>query len=313
MNEITQDTHARLARVVIGIAAFRSDDQILALLGKVFAHGAPQFAGVVVVDSLSDGRLAKEIAAQGWRVTYENADYNLGAAGNLERRLRLAAALDADWCFAINHDGSFDPPMISALAARGSVLANVGAMFPRRVLLDRGNSSFRPITAFFGTATHMPAHEQPTGDVAVAWDSSNGALYALAPVRKGVRVPTELWHGWEDLAYSWELDRAGWKQYRCEDVLYLDDYEYQRVALLGRAFHIARKPPWYAYYLIRNLMLTARHTRAGWTGRLFIANRIAREIAFTVLFRTEKLKRLATLGRGFLDGMAGRTGRGPVP
>lgn len=303
-----------LRRVVIGIAAFKSDRQVMNLLAKIFERGGTSsFAAVVVVDSLSDGSLAQDIAQAGWPVIYENADVNLGAAGNLDRRLALAAEQDADWCFAINHDGMFDEQLIETLVRKGRALPKAGAVFPKRILIDRGNSSFRPITSIFGTARHADAGEADEGDHEVAWESSNGALYALAPIREGTPVWTELWHGWEDLAYSWQLGHDGWKQYRCSDAHYLDDYEYHRVSLLGRAFFIARKPPWYAYYLIRNLVLIVRRTKAGARGWWFIAQRLIREIGFTLLFRTEKGRRFAMLGKGLFDGLAGRTGKGPAP
>lgn len=285
----------------------------MALLTRVFADGVPRFAAVVVVDSLSDGRLAADIARTGWPVQYENAAVNLGAAGNLARRLELAAREDADWCFAVNHDGMVDAKLILRLATAAAALPRVGAVYARRTLIDRDNSSFAPITSIFGTPTHSAAGEDLAQDVEVAWDSSNGALYGLAPVRAGTRVWTELWHGWEDLAYGWQLHNDGWKQYRVAGADYLDDYEYERVRLFGCSFHIARKPLWYAYYLVRNLVLIVRATKAGARGWLFIANRLAREIAFTLLFRREKVRRLSTLARGLMDGLAGRTGRGPVP
>jgi hypothetical protein len=142
----------------------------------------------------------------------------------------------------------------------------------------------------------------------VAWDSSNGALYSLAPIRAGVAVWADLWMGWEDLAYGWSLSNAGWRQLFCADAEYRDDYEYQPVRLFGCDYFIARKPAWYAYYLIRNLVLIVLRTKAGWQGWLFLSNRLMREFAFTLLFRKQKLTRLRMLARGLFDGLRGRTG-----
>jgi len=297
-----------LARVVVAISAYRSDAQILASLTRIFAEGGRSFAAVVVVDSLSDGALARQIAQMGWPVFYENSNINLGSAGNLARRLELAASFDADWCFCINHDGMFDRALIAALAAKAVSESRVGAVYPRRALLDRANSSFKPITSFFATVSHA-AEGEDSEDVEVAWDSSNGALYGLAPVRSGVTIFKDLWQGWEDLAYGYQLREGGWNSYRLASVAFIDDYEYQPVRLLNRSFFITRKPPWLAYYLIRNIVLVVRRTGVGFVGWRFIAHRLSREVAFTLLFRTQKLLRLANLFRGLLDGLAGVTGQ----
>lgn len=300
-----------LSRIVVAISAFRSDAPVLALLESVFHGGESGLAAVVVVDSQSDGALGREIARKGWPVVYENASSNLGSAGNLARRLELSASLDADWCFAINHDGMFDRALIAALAAKARSQTRVGAVYPRRVLLDRANSSFNPITSFFSTVTHAAA-EQDGEDVEVAWDSSNGALYGLAPIRSGVPVWADLWYGWEDLAFGLLLRKAGWRSYRLASAAFVDDYEHQRVRLLRREFFVTRKPAWIAYYTTRNLVLIVRRSGAGFAGWRFIGIRVAREVVFTLLFRTQKSLRIRNLLRGLWDGFAGVTGqRGP--
>lgn len=286
----------------------------MALLGKVFADGVPRFAAVIVVDSLSDGTLAADIARAGWPVRYENAAVNLGSAGNLARRLELAAEQDADWCFAINHDGMFDPAMIETLVARGSGAgARVGAVYPKRIWLDRRGTSGRPHTSVFNMPTHGSAGESAPASDVVAWDSSNGALYGLAPIRAGVRPWADLWYNWEDLAYGWQLSEAGYSQHFCADALYLDDYEYQRVRLLGRQFYITRKPPWATFYIVRNLILIVRRTGGGAKAWSFLARRFTREVALAILFRDRKAKRLSCILEGARDGFAGRTGKRRVP
>lgn len=297
-----------LARVVVAISAFRSDAPVLALLTRIFAEGESGFAAVIVVDSLSDGALERRIRAAGWPVIYENSSINLGSAGNLARRLQLAATMDADWCFAINHDGTFDRAIIAALAAKAASENKVGAVYPKRVLLDRANSSFKPITSFFSTVSHASEGEEGD-DTQVAWDSSNGALYGLAPVRAGVTLSVDLWHGWEDLSYGLELGQAGWRSFRLASAAFVDDYEYQRVNFLGRELFITRKPAWLAYYVIRNLVLIVRRSKAGVAGWKFIAIRLSREVAFTLLFRTQKLLRLRNLFVGLWDGLAGVSGQ----
>lgn len=301
-----------LARVVVAISAFRSDAQVIELLEKIFQGRQSALAAVIVVDSLSDGVLRQRIEAASWPVHYENSAVNLGSAGNLARRLELAANIDADWCFTINHDGMFDRELVETLAFAACRSAKVGAVYPKRVWLDRGGTSLKPHTHVF----NMPTHTGPAGAETieeVAWDSSNGALYGLAPVRQGVRVWADLWYGWEDLAYGWQLSKTGWKQYLCSDVAYLDDYEYQHVSLLTRRLFITRKPSWTSYYVIRNLLLIVRRTGNNPQAWLFFTKRFAREVLFAILFREAKLRRLGLIWQGFAAGLAGKTGKGKVP
>lgn len=301
---------ADVGRVVIAISAFRSDPSIVSLLEKLFAPGEQAFGQVIVVDSLGDGALEATIARAGWAVLYHNADRNLGSAGNLALRLRLAAQTDADWCFAINHDGSIDRDMIRALVAKGSSEPRVGAVFPKRVFTDRGHTVFAPHRSVFAMPRVARRSRNRMSDE-VAWDSSNGALYALRPIREGVVPWGDLWMGWEDLAFGWCLSNASWRQLRCDAVEFADNYEYEQVRLFGKPFYIARKPSWYAYYVIRNLMLFARRSRSGARGWRLVGSRLCREVVLTLLYRTEKMHRLRLLGRGFLDGLAGVTGKGP--
>lgn len=285
----------------------------MALLARIFAPGQPHLAAVIVVDSLSDGKLEQEINRTGWPVKYENASRNLGSAGNLARRLELAAQEDADWCFAINHDGVFDRGMIAALADEGRSDPRAGAVFPRRILINRGGTSLRPPQSVFDMPRFSSGkRSSAVPDGQVAWDSSNGALYALQPIREALHPWADFWMGWEDLAYGWLLSTNGWKQLYCSSVEYPDDYEYQPVRLLGRTFYIARKPTWYAYYL-RNLALFARRSGGGVEAWRLVVNRVIREAVFTILFRKEKVRRLGLLFRGIKDGLAGKAGKGPVP
>lgn len=299
-----------LARVVITIAAYRSDESVLALLGRIFSQGGDEAAAVIIVDSENDGSLGRRLAELGWPVEYENSPVNLGSAGNLTRRLELSARKDADWCFALNHDGMFDRTTVEALVRCGAGGDRVGAVYPKRVLTSRGGTVLQPHRSLFGLPRFAGAAAPADRVMQVAWDSSNGALYALAPVRQGLSVSADLWMGWEDLAYGWLLSAKGWSQLYCPAAEFLDDYEYESVTLLGRPYFITRKPAWYGYYQVRNLILIMQRMGWGWGGVRFLAVRLLRELAFAILFRREKAARLRLLWLGLVDGFRGVTGRG---
>ena len=297
-------------QTVIAISAFRSNEAVLALLVDLFAHGGGEAAAVIVVDSLGDGALPAEFTKRGWAVQYDHSPTNLGSAGNLSRRLELAAEVTgARWCLALNHDGVVDRAMISALIDCADCGGDrVGAVFPRRVMSER-RSVVYPHRSVFSPARYV-APQAAIDRIEVAWDSSNGALYGLGPVRDGLRPWPELWMGWEDLAYGWTLAHHGWRQIYCADAEFSDNYESRRVSLLGRHFFITDKAAWYGYYQFRNLILIAKRTKAGWPAWRFLGSRIAREIPLTLLFREGKVRRFRFMGMGLIDGIKEISGRG---
>ena len=302
-----------LGRVVLAISAYRSDEAVIALLRGVFDSGAAPFGAVIVVDSLSTGRIAGEIGRQGWPVQFENAETNLGSAGNLARRLALAAACDTDWCYTVNHDGEVDPAAVGRLLETARGQDRVGAVYPSRCYPNRGGTwdagqrSLAPVPM-------RGLREPPDRDgEELTWSSSNGALYSLAPVRTGLTVWADLWHGWEDMGYGWLLHRHGWRQLQSRDAIFNDTMEYRAIRLPGRVIHITDKPAWYSYYHLRNLILVTRRNRRGALGYLYILMRAAQEVLITVLWRGERRTRLRLLWAGARDGFAGRAGKGPVP
>ena len=132
-------------------------------------------------------------------------------------------------------------------------------------------------------------------------------------MREGARAWPELWMGYEDLAIGWELKRHGWVQLLCRDVEVIDDYEFAPVRLFGREIHLAAKPPWYMYYKQRNLLMLARRTSGEAVSLWSVLGRLVVDVGLILLYRDRKRDRLRLTFKGFWDGLAGRTGKGPVP
>lgn len=302
---------ADLSRVVLAVSAFRSDASVIALLRQVFADSCP-FGAVIVVDSMGSGAIKEAIGREGWKAEYHDHPANLGSAGNLARRLDLAAALDMDWCCAINHDGTLKPELVQRQLAHAESGERIGAAYPRLVFTSADNREDR---ARSGLTLFSVLEGEPDGQacVEVAWSSSNGALYNLAAIRSGIAVWGDLWMGWEDLALGWQLSSAGWRQLLCNDVRLEDSYEYRRVSLPGKAIYMAEKPPWYSYYLLRNLLIIRERSGGAAVGLFGIAMRGCADIVATLLFRDRKRERWSLLLQGLGAGFRGVTGKGPVP
>ncbi len=294
-----------LERVVLAVATFRAVDSVVALLEPL---AELPFGQIVVVDSLADGRLEDLIRRRGWRVRYENASTNLGSAGNLARRLQTAASTSCQFAFAINHDGTVGPETIRSLVrVADQVPRPLGAIYPLRRYVHRGGSLR---SASQGGAFHRSGAQPRTKFTRTAWSSSNGALYALAPVRKAVLPEARLWMGWEDLGYGAALESGGYAQYVANQVVMDDPYEYVLKRIGPWQRYITQKPTWYQYYSVRNLILLAQNEPRL---RKVAFQKIAVELGMVALLRDQKLERLGLAARGLLDGALQRSGKWVKP
>lgn len=297
-----------LDRVALAVSTYRSDDKVIALLRQLFGGGGSPFTSVIVVDSLTSGAIEREIAANDWPVLFWSADRNLGSAGNLKKRMELAAGLDAEWCYTINADGGVDLDMIRTLVRVGDQGERVGAVYPTRFRPNRGDSWEPPRTSLLPLSAPIGLARRQAGNQDVLWSSSNGALYHLGPPRAGIFVWDDFWMGWDELSYGWQLSSNGWNQILCGDAVFSDDYEHRKVNFLGRTLYVHDKAPWMSYYTIRNLALFVQRSDSGLEGWGVVARRYLQEAVLATLYKRDKARRIALLTRGLLDGLRGRSG-----
>lgn len=301
-------------RVALAISAYRSDDAVIALLEAVHATAAGLFSRILVVDSLGSGRIAGEILARGWTaVDYRSYDRNLGSAGNLAERLRLAAEGAADAVYALNHDAPFDLAVLRALCAVAAATPRMGAIYPLRRRVGREGTWDMTGTVRFPVRYKWTDAPPPGPALDVYWGSSNGTLYALDPVRAGLLPMGDLWMGWEDLIYGWALTDGGWAQRIAVGAVFDDPYEYTQARTPLLRARLTDKPTWYAYYFTRNLILGTRRTRRPLVVRARIVARIAAELGVSATLRSSRRKRVRLLLAGIRDGLLGRAGKYRVP
>lgn len=301
----------RLSRVALAVASFKNDQQVLDALSKL-ASDLHRFARVLVVDSIGTGALPARLKELGLDavVTYECAERNLGSAGNLAQRLALAAQSSAEFVYAVNHDGDVQLDAIESLVDLADRAPGpLGALYPLRRMVNR-EGAFDVTGRYRFPFTAVRSHTTPAAELTpVYWSSSNGALYALSPVRKGLLPFSDLWMCYEDLGYGWQLHASGYTQFVARDVCVDDDYEYRRT----RVGHVTRKPNWYAYYYARNLLLTARRTRQPVAVRGLVLSRVLLELGVTAALRSDKRARLSYTVQGIVDGLRGRGGKWRLP
>ena len=300
--------------VAIAISAFRSDAAVISLLELIFADPHPEVRSVIVVDSLGSGMVAEIAAVRQWQLQYENVNTNLGSAGNLARRMELAAETGAEWCLCLNHDANWETDRLSAMLSAAHSLPRVGAVYPmldhspRDPRWEDGRRNFRPSagTRYSEIPTDEPATE-------VLWSSSNSALYSLTPLSEDIAIMSDLWMAYEDLAYGIALHQGGWIQLSCRSARLTQVFDYVPRRFLCRTLHIPDKPVWYPYYNVRNLILIWQQYGSEGVSLTTISWKLIQSSLRTLLLEDNKVKRLRLLYLGTRAGIRGETGKGPYP
>lgn len=300
--------------VAVAVSAFRSDAAVVALLEAIFSDPHPEVGVVLVVDSLGTGAIARSIDANAWPVLYENSSSNLGSAGNLARRMALARNSGASWCLCLNHDANWSAERLTAMLAVARSEERVGAVYPvldhspRQPPWEDGRRNFEP-----SVRERLPARPTGTESREVLWSSSNGALYATAPLKEGLRPLAELWMGYEDLAYGIALSLRGWKQLMCREAVLANIFDYRSERLFGRVVHVPDKPAWYAYYDLRNLLLIRRRYGRAGVGLGSVFMKFIRSGLRILFLENCKVDRLSCLLKGGVAGLVGDTGKWVKP
>src|SRR5579863_3762747 len=248
---------AHSCRVWLVISSYQNDEDVIRILDQVQSFGGDLFERILVMDSQGTGTIPSLLADRGWdQVIYMSYHHNLGSGANLCERLRIAAEGGADYAYALNHDGNFDPQVLGALLNAAKPLENLGAAYPLGYLITTKRFNLTG-TRELPLPAKLVASPPPDSLIDVFWSSSNGALYSTAPARRGILPWSAMWMGWEDLEYGWRLSDYGYRQVIVRDAIYSDNYEYKQTWLAKTI----DKPAWRTYYNFRNLILAVRRSR----------------------------------------------------
>lgn len=300
--------------VAIAISAFRSDAAVVSLLDEIFTDSHPEVGTIIVVDSLGSGKIRETATERGWPLWYDNANTNLGSAGNLARRMEISERTGAKWCLCLNHDANWDRDRLSEMLEVARSRPRVGAVYPildhapRAPRWEDGRRDYKPSS---GKRLHEIPSDEPSAEI--SWSSSNSALYAIAPLSEGVAVMADLWMGYEDLAYGIALKRNGWAQLSCREARISQIFDYGARRFLGRTLHVPEKPVWYPYYDLRNLILIRHQYGSEGIPRGAIIWKIINSSFRIILFEEKKWTRLRLLLLGVRAGLGGQVGKGSWP
>ena len=279
-----------MSNVIVAISSFRSDPKVLDLLDLIFSCDSTLFLEVIVVDSKPTGLIDEFILKKGYPVKYITSAENLGSAGNLDSRLREASKNpSAQWCLCLNHDAFFSEEfVISFIGKAENIQDKVGAVFPTRTYDN-------------GKVKKTDSIEK------MLWSSSNGCLYSLDPLRKGLYVDSALWMGWEDYLYCTVLKHKGYENYIVNSLPFIDSYEYKTLNLYGLKLKLNDKPSWYDYYSIRNLIYIGKKIKID-TVYLNLLFKVCINSIFMSFFKEKTIERQTNFIKGTIDGFKGKMG-----
>jgi GT2 family glycosyltransferase len=288
-------------RVWLVISSYRNDDEVLTTVERARLLVPHLFERILIMDSQGTGRVPAVIQARGWvDVEYRSSAENLGSGANLAERLKIAAEAEADYAYALNHDGMIDSQVVRALLEAAQRMKKLGAVYPLGYFTEPARYNLtgtRELPLPSKLVKDLPT--EPV--IPVFWSSSNGALYSLHPARAGILPWAAMWMGWEDLEYGWRLKDHGYEQIIVTGAIFSDNQEY-RGTTVG---NVVRKPAWRVYYNIRNLVLAIKRSRNRPLYHAVVAFRILLECGLTLLVREDKLKRLRYILSGVRDGYRG--------
>lgn len=279
-----------MSNVIVAISSFRSDPKVLDLLDLIFSSDPALFLEVIVVDSKPTGLIDDFFSKKNYPVKYIKSGKNLGSAGNLDLRLREAAKnQSAKWCLCLNHDAFFSEEFFRSLVEKADTIqGEIGAVFPTR--------------------TYDNGRVKKTNSIEkMLWSSSNGCLYSLNPVRKGLYVDSALWMGWEDYLYCKVLKHNGYENYIVNSLPFIDSYEYKTLKLFGLKLKLNDKPSWYDYYSIRNLIYIGKKIKID-TVYLKLLFKVCINSIFMSFFKPKTRERQAYFIKGTLDGFKNKMG-----
>ena len=297
-------------KIGLAISSYQSDDEVIFLLKKIASELWP-IDGIVVVDSLGSGKIKDYIInAQINNAEYKNFDVNLGSAGNLQKRLILSAEKGWDFVLALNHDALVTKITLQELLKYIDI-PNLGALYPLKHYPSKkfydysGTKEVGPWRSF--------GHRSPTKDrlIPCIWSSSNGALYKLKPIRKGILPNGDLWMGWEDYLYGLDLRKAGYEQFLVSNAICEDNYEFTERRIGFKKIMLSVKPAWYHYYRTRNLWLIVLYFHPSVFRFFGISIRTIIEFVFICLGWSEAVvkKSLKLQFMGFIDSFKKITGK----
>jgi rhamnosyltransferase len=219
---------------------------------------------------------------------------NLGVAAALNRGVRYAQKLGAEWVLTMDQDSRITNGMVATMLARHDALpadyrSRVASLAP----LLAAPSSPPDQTA---SDTHCLTHKE------VSTVITSGNLIKIDAWQAVGGYSDKLFIDYVDHDFCFRLCRAGWVILECQDAALIHKIgNATYIRFLGKKIAINQHPPLRTYYITRNGL---NFWRTFPDDKTFIKSdkiNTFRLLAKAFLFDTHKLERLRMFWRGYLD------------
>lgn len=298
-----------LRNVAAVVVCFHPDLQMLQTLVQSLL---PQVKHVWLVNNGPSGSLPGDWSE---RVSYLECKGNAGVAAALNLGFEQAFADGADAVIGFDQDSQPGPGMVTQLREhwnREAALrphARLGGIGPA----IRDSEGMHLLHSF---APYNWLRRR-------VWARPGSCLEVDHLISSGCLIPHEVWLqvggmnaglfiDWVDIEWCGRARHAGYQLLMDGDVVLVHRIGAKSQSFLGRHFHV--HVPFRHYFVLRNALLMWRDKRfdMGWRSHhVFYAVRI---ILANLLFAPRRMERLRCVWRGWIDGLAGRTGpQGQAP
>lgn len=226
---------------------------------------------------------------------------NQGIATALNRGIQASIQRGASWVATFDQDSTVTPGFFAGL---NGVIANaphrdsIGLIAPQMFYPETNEYELGPKLA-----------DLPEITVVRTALTSGSLIRTKAFTRVGFYDET-LFIDYVDYEHGFRLQRAGYCLVRANRVLlhhHLGTSQTRR--WLGREITVKAHSPWRRYYITRNRLITYRRHGGRFPGwMLRDAAWFFLELGKIILVEDQKVAKLRAIGRGFWDGVRGRTG-----
>jgi GT2 family glycosyltransferase len=272
---------------------------------------------IIVVDNASTDNTVGILAREFPDVTVLRLPENSGIGGGLAAGLVYAVEkAKHDWVWTFDQDSLPASNALECLLAgfelSGGLEKNIAIVAP--VCANPAAGVTYPPLSWRGSrflpVSYLPDQRFAFADMVI----SSGSLMRSAAIAQAGLPRSDFFIDFVDYEYCLRLRQQGFRIAVVRDSI-LDHAIGSPTTfhLLGRTKSWADHAPWREYYMTRNEIFTIWMYRPRLFAKCFVLYRLAHHALGILLFGKHKLECLQMIGRGLVDGRAGRLGHRYIP
>ena len=286
---MSQPIHSIVALVV----TYQPDPD---LLYQNFLALKQQVSRVILIDNTEDPERAQAIEAlfsQHPELDYVWNQGNQGIAHALNRGVRLAESLGADWVLTMDQDSILPPGYVSVLA---------------HDLLQYDEKTVS-IGAAFVSASHVFSDTSHGGEVKLLITSGN--LIQIAAIKHAGYFREDFFIDYVDFDLSVRLRKLGYRLIETHKIRFTHQLgEPEKKVLFGKSFSCANYSPVRLYYMSRNRIVFFKENFLFDPALVMrCAGDMMKEIIKMLLAESNRKRKIKAIFTGIKDGLLNRMGQ----